>query len=173
MPRANSACATDPNGPDCMPCGPDSVDPACTELGPNLTVTEDAPNLRCFRQKQRFGIDLLYPTNRYVQALTSHTIDPRFSGRPVQNPLFADGARGPESVVLMGMVGVPWQDLARDPTATGSPIEYMTASELVENERWELILQSEQRLPLDFLMLESWTHVPPARCTRSFTRQRP
>jgi hypothetical protein len=155
MPRANSACETDPNGPDCSPCAPGSVDPACAELGAALTVAEDAPNLRCYRQKQRFGIDLLYPTNRYVQALTSYTIDPRFSGRPVQNPLFASGARGPDSVVLMGMVGVPWQDLAREPIENYGPIEYMTADELYENERWDMILGSEDREPLDPLMLES------------------
>jgi hypothetical protein len=155
MPRATSACATDPNGPDCLPCGQGSEDPACTDFGQYLTLPEDAPNLRCFRQKQRFGVELLYPTRRYVEALTSFTIDPRFSGRPIQNPLFAGGARGPDSVVLMGMVGVPWQDLARDPALTGGPIEYMTASELNESARWELILEQENRPPLDLLMLES------------------
>jgi hypothetical protein len=156
MPRATSACAADPNSSDCTYCSQITEgDPACTALGNDLTLQEDAPNLRCFRQKQRFGVDFLYPTNRYVEALTSPTIDPRLTGDTASNPLFAGGARGPASVVLMGMIGVPWQDLARNPTATGGPIEYMTASELVENERWGLILESEQRLPLDLLMLES------------------
>lgn len=155
MPRSTSACATNPNDPDCMPCGVNAADPTCTTLGPTLTVAEDSPNLRCYRQKERFGVDLLYPTNRYVQALTSLVIDPRLSGSPVPNPLFAGSKRGPESVLLMGILGVPWQDLARESSLDGGELSYMSAVELEQSGRWDMILGDGPTPPEDPLMIES------------------
>jgi hypothetical protein len=155
MPRSTSACATDPNSPDCAPCGIVD-DPACSSGGVTLTTAEDAPNVRCFRQKQRFGVDLLYPTGRYVQALTSPTIDPRHTAEEVPNPLFASGLRGPESVALMGIVGVPWQDVARESSlGDDATLSYMNATELQQNSRWDMVLETPERSPLDLLMLES------------------
>jgi hypothetical protein len=154
MPRSTSACAEDPNSPDCQPCGI-TDDPACTSGGTSLTTAEDSPNLRCYRQKQRFGIDLLYPTNRYVQALTSPTIDPRFLGHVVSNPLFTHGARDPGSVVLMGIVGVPWQDLATESALGDGALTYLTASELAANGRWDMILGDAVTPPTDPLMIEA------------------
>ncbi len=84
MPRATSACATDPNGSCCRSCAsadtpsgctPVSSDPECQQ-GKALSGEEDVPNLRCFDQKRRFGFDLLYPTSRYVVGLTSTVICP-------------------------------------------------------------------------------------------------
>ena len=79
--------------------------------------------LRCYDQVNRFGHDFLYPLDRYRDGLTSALI-PNRAGELVQNPLFmdlnpADGdssVRTPDLVFLAGIVGVPWQDIARDPT---------------------------------------------------------
>jgi hypothetical protein len=159
MPRATPACATDPNSPDCGPCV--AGDPGC-EL-PALSVQEDAMNLRCYKQKQRFGVDLLYPTSRYVEALTSLTIDPRYTGNRVPNPLFAGGQRDPSGVVLMGILGVPWQDLATDDALAGSSLAYRNSSELVADGRWEMILGEGLTPPTDPLMIESIDPRPPGK----------
>jgi hypothetical protein len=50
---------------------------------------EDNINLRCWDQKRRFGIDFLYPIDRYTQAFTQATIVNR-AGELVPNPLFSD-----------------------------------------------------------------------------------
>jgi len=83
VPRGTQICATDPNDECCRSCAlseespPDgctalSADPGC-ELGV-LGPAEEHPNLRCYEQQRRFGIDLLYPTARYVDALTSSQV---------------------------------------------------------------------------------------------------
>jgi hypothetical protein len=125
LPRARQECATNPNDPCCMSCGQTAgacpPDPTCAS-NPTLSDAEDDINLRCFDQKRRFGIDFLYPIDRYTQALTSATIADR-SGNMVPNPIFTDldpsdgvtAVRDPGLVVIAGIVGVPWQDIARDP----------------------------------------------------------
>ncbi|MEP7122813.1 MAG: hypothetical protein ABJE95_17945 [Byssovorax sp.] len=125
LPRARHECATNPNDPCCMSCGQAAgacpPDPTCTQ-SPTLSDGEDDINLRCFDQKRRFGIDFLYPIDRYTQALSSAMIPDR-DGNMVQNPIFSDldpsdgvtAVRDPGLVVMAGIVGVPWQDIARDP----------------------------------------------------------
>src|SRR6188768_815564 len=81
MPKATAACERDPNDPCCRSCAsPESsppsgcqalsADPSCKGDGatPSGVWDElhDALNLRCSQQRQRFGLDLLYPTERYV-----------------------------------------------------------------------------------------------------------
>lgn len=86
MPRATSDCASDPNSPCCRTCAtleetpppgcvPLDQDPECLQ-GPWLHADDDPSNLRCWDQKRRFGVDLLYPTWRYVVALKEPTICP-------------------------------------------------------------------------------------------------
>jgi hypothetical protein len=130
LPRPRAECATNPNDPCCRSCGqaPGAcpVDPTCTDANDNikpLTSLEDATNLRCFDQKRRFGIDFLHPIERYALALTGAMV-PNRAGDLVPNPIFSDlnpmddisTIRGPGQVLLTGIVGVPWQDIARDPT---------------------------------------------------------
>ncbi|HWP07453.1 MAG TPA: hypothetical protein VNN72_16995 [Polyangiaceae bacterium] len=168
MPRGTSACDSDPNDPCCYPCsaaavaGCPSSDAACTNgAATTIDTAHDSMNMRCFDQKRRFGIDLLYPVSRYVEALTSPTIHARNRVYTTANPLF-DQAMGtwrtPGSVILMGIVGVPWQDLATE-ESWGSPREltYLTASELVAQDRWKVILgdPSTNGVPTDTLMVES------------------
>jgi hypothetical protein len=121
MPRARAECAVDPEDPCCASCGqpiPDGCGPSPTcDLG-SYTGDEDPLNLRCFDQKRRFGIDFLYGVDRYVDGLTEPTIADR-DGNVVDNPLFA-GGRPADLVVLTGIVGVPWQDIALAPTNLGA-----------------------------------------------------
>jgi hypothetical protein len=114
LPGPRSECASDPNNPCCLSCGQDQgscpVDPTCQAALPAL---DDDLNLRCYDQKRRFGINFLYPLDRYTQALSSPSI-PNRNGELVANPIFA-GGRDPTLVKLLTIVGVPWQDIARDP----------------------------------------------------------
>jgi hypothetical protein len=124
-----------------------------------LSAPADDINLRCRQMKRRFGYDFLFPPSRYVNALTKSDICPDQSygdldcncteakkkgascvpGTAVKNPLYLNlnpsaastgSARtGPDSVFLVGIVGVPWQDLARDPSDS-AVLEFKTASNL-------------------------------------------
>jgi hypothetical protein len=142
LPRATSDCMANPSTPGCMSClqGDHSGDPECVKGG--YSDLEDSLNLRCYRQKQRFGIDFLYPIRRYVNALSKKTfgkndvafpVNPGFLADSTINPLFCpkyktpEGAtdpdptqcstvlRDPKLVFLAAIVGVPWQDIAEDP----------------------------------------------------------
>lgn len=154
MPRATAACSSDPNDADCRPCGNADPDSSCTTLGTALTVSEDSPNLRCFQQKRRFGIDFLYPISRYQAGLSDPTV-PLRSGGSAPNPLFA-GGRDPDLVFLTTIVGVPWQDVAVDPEDQAS-LELMTARGLRQANRWPVLVGDfdDYAAPLDPFMVES------------------
>jgi hypothetical protein len=136
--RSTNACSADPNDACCTSCFgggeiegcPSAAENGCTTE--KYTAQEDHPNLRCFNQKQRYGASFLYPTQRYVNALSQRRIDPSRAdlslsgGAGVDNPLFSDlggqnrATRGPELVRFVSVVGVPWQAIApRD--AGGAP----------------------------------------------------
>jgi hypothetical protein len=185
MPAATNSCRVDPNHECCRPCivapsaacGDNSAE-GCPESG-YLSIAEDSMNQRCHRQLERFGLDLLYPTQRYVEAITQPLIDPRMTGSAsTPNPLFApgpSGERGREAglVLLAGIVGVPWQDVATDgqvPVAAGEPqppnslspgrdLVYLTADQLDSMGRWDVILGDPSARPpippSDPLMIES------------------
>jgi hypothetical protein len=128
-------CAANPNDTCCRNCTqtadagcPDAAaDPICQQGF--LTAARDPQNLRCFHQKQRYGYDFLYPVQRYIDAMTGKKVPDR-AGTLVQNPLFSDlttactgdagtckPSRDPASVFWAAIVGVPWQDIAKDPTS--------------------------------------------------------
>jgi len=163
MPRAHAVCQTSPNDPACTPCGAGDGDPGCMGGAP-YTPAEDAPNVRCYRQKQRFGIDLLYPTSRYVEGLKSIQIDPRYNGMMVENPIYkpaGEGAppRDPGLVFLAGIVGVPWQDISTPESLVPNSRElvYLNSEELADGARWPVILGEPYNAldPLDPFMVES------------------
>jgi len=176
FPPATSACASDPNDACCRNCGlPEDRPPAgCLPLdadpGCRVTQSFDTANLRCHRQKQRFGLDLLYPVERYSDALQNFTVtdtrrcqeaSPANGREPVScpealNPLFS-GKRDPSLVIYTAIVGVPWQDIATAESLTGPGLEYLNASELAELDRWRLILgdPATGEPPLDPLMIPS------------------
>jgi hypothetical protein len=136
--RGSSTCATDPNAKCCYSCplGPPDgcdADPICTADPANvnrLSPAEDGQNLRCYDQQRRFGLEILYPTQRYVNALTRpelcwNALDLAVEGCAaadlVPNPLYARG-RAPSQVLLAGLIGVPWQALAASVDSTGRPV---------------------------------------------------
>jgi hypothetical protein len=176
LPRARQECATDPFNECCKSCGQSAgacpADPTCDNGagGPSLlSPEEDDINLRCWDQKRRFGIDFLYPTDRYVQAFSSATIPDR-SGQLVPNPIFSDlnpsdaitSVRDPGLVFLAGIVGVPWEDIARDKTDLEKG--FKDANELQAPidasgvTTWDVILgdPSKNTKPLDPLMIETY-----------------
>lgn len=177
LPRARQECAVDPNDPCCRSCGQGQSgcpeDPTCKDpnggTGPALlTAEEDDANLRCWDQKRRFGIDFLYPTDRYVQAFSSAMIANR-AGELVPNPIFSDlhpqdnsfQIRGPGLVFFAGIVGVPWQDIARDRNDLRKG--FKDANEMAAeigvgfNTTWDVILgdPANNIKPLDPLMHET------------------
>lgn len=165
LPRGSSACAADPSDACCYSCqgqsppsGCPSPDPEC-EKG-NLSSVEDQLNLRCFKQKQRYGFEMLQPAQRYVEGLTKTRIRDR-AGAEVRNPLFPQATeqrfgRDPSMVLVAGILGVPWQDIATTPEVCdvsassggecrsslppGAPLTYLTAKQLKTHGRWAMIL---------------------------------
>jgi hypothetical protein len=160
LPAAAPVCDENPNDPCCYSCGltPPSgcaPDPACGPKTRFLDANSDAANLRCFDQRRRFGIDFLYPVARYTNAFTEPMIcttrvDLDASGecprRPdgfpgaVRNPLYDAGSRGrdPSMVHWLGIVGVPWQDIAVDPNDTD--LRFRSPEELESTDAWSEIL---------------------------------
>ena len=170
LPRARSECKTNPNDPCCKSCGQAAgscpADPACT-ASPTLSDAEDDINLRCFDQKRRFGIDFLYPIDRYTAALKSPLV-PNRAGEMVPNPIFTDlnptdadfTVRDANLVVLAGIVGVPWQSVARDPADLSKG--FRSADEMVMkdasgNTGWDVVLGDPANYvaPKDKHMVES------------------
>ncbi|HEY3236197.1 MAG TPA: hypothetical protein VGJ84_15880 [Polyangiaceae bacterium] len=77
-----------------------------------------------------------------------------------RNPLYNQTAappRSPSLVFLVGIVGVPWQDIATADSLSGTTLKYLTADELRTQNRWAVILGDPQNgvLPTDPLMSES------------------
>jgi hypothetical protein len=170
--RATSACAANPNDPCCQSCAETTARAGCPALatdsecvkGNTLTATgEDDLNLRCYHQKQRFGFDLLYPVQRYIDALTASQIPRRSDGALVANPIYEskNGAppRSPEQVLLLGIVGVPWQDVSDAASLTEPGLKFLSEEAPLSAERWDIILgdPAANVLPLDPFMVES-TH---------------
>jgi hypothetical protein len=162
--RGSSICATNPNDPCCYSCPlgapagcqADSICNADTATGAaqnRLPAVQDGQNLRCYQQKRRFGVDFLYPTQRYVNALNQtqicwNALDLSLTncaaGNVVPNPLYA-GGRQPTLVFLGGIIGVPWQAIDTDVDANMRPIpegqlRFQNAAELNINRTWDEIL---------------------------------
>lgn len=170
--KTSEVCDTDPNSECCYPCvvgAPSgcSASPRCSEpdadgnVPPLLDISEDRPNIRCHDQKRRFGMDMLYPAQRYIDGLTKTTITDR-NGNSVPNPLFQPGPDGVQRdvglVFLAGIIGVPWQDIATEESLNDPvKLEFLTAEELSREGRWAVILGDPQAnvKPTDPLMIES------------------
>jgi hypothetical protein len=163
--RSTSVCQSDPNDPCCQSCAEDSKagcapideDSECRK-GKTLPSEDDNLNLRCFKQKERFGIDLLYPTERYVSGFGDGTV-PNRNGEQVANPLFhRNGVDRDRSLFTLAVIGgVPWQDIATASSLTGETLEYLSAAELASKQRWPVILGSPESNvePSDPFMRES------------------
>lgn len=182
FPVATPECESNPNDPCCFSCLQSGSPPSgceetavatceATSPAPKLTIQEDRANVRCFDQKRRFGVDLLYPVERYVDGLSELRIIDTQNGDEVKNPLFHDASgkvtRDPNWVYMLSIVGVPWQDLAT-PESLEDPnsLEYLGAEELEAKDvstaqglanRWELMLGDPENnvSPLDPFMRAS------------------
>ena len=181
LPHGSAQCAQNPNDPCCYFCNASppsgcAPDPMCPTATP---PSQDQPNLRCFHEKQRFGFDFLYPVQRYVNALTRTQVctsradlasDPSYcrdldgDKKPdvFDNPLFVgkDGTvRDPSMVYFLGIVGVPYQDLAASSSGT---LAYQTPAQLTAHGVWDKVIGNENPgnfappvTPTDGLMIES------------------
>jgi hypothetical protein len=176
MPRASAACSVSPNDPCCRlcvqaapaSCPSNAEDTECVKGNSMTSTAEDHPNLRCYNQIQRFGVDLLYPIRRYRDALTLSTVESR-RGVSHPNPLFeapeGESPRDPSLVMLTGIVGVPWQDISTEASwGAERELEYLSAAELSEPDstrggiaRWDVILGDPENgvRPLDPHMITS------------------
>ena len=170
LPRARQECAANPNDPCCKSCGqaaPNCPPDDLCKTSPTLGDAEDDINLRCFDQKRRFGIDFLYPIDRYTSALTSPMVSNQ-AGEMVANPIFSDlnpgdsdsSIRSASLVVLAGIVGVPWQSIARDPADVTKGFRNaveMTAKDGSGVSGWDLVLgdPASYVAPKDPHMIES------------------
>jgi hypothetical protein len=131
--------------------------------GTTLTSSEDDLNLRCFDQKRRFGFELLHPVARYTQGLTALEVPRRSDGQLVPNPIYASRndapPRSPEQVLLLGIVGVPWQDVATADSLVGPGLKFLSEDGPLSASRWAAILgdpfASPPVLPLDPFMVET------------------
>lgn len=170
LPRPRAVCQENPLDPCCSSCGlptpagcPD--DPTCVDADGALrflTEEEDPVNLRCFDQKRRFGVDFLYPIDRYVKGFSETQIADRH-GNIVDNPLFPKVDRDaglvtprvPSMFFLAGIVGVPWQDIARDPKDLSRG--YKTWGQMAGDGTWNWLLGDRESGtgPVDPLMRES------------------
>ncbi|MEO6601478.1 MAG: hypothetical protein ABIQ16_16495 [Polyangiaceae bacterium] len=160
MPLATSACDGNPNDKCCRSCatnessppagcGAISEDSLCKtvptgQLYATWDALHDSLNLRCFDQRRRFGFDLLYPIERYSDALTNPVVKNR-AQEWVPNPLLAarDG-KGPRSATLISVsliVGAPWQDLATTSSlSVGHELQYLDGTGLSNSQRWPLLI---------------------------------
>jgi len=171
VPRVRSECASNVDDPCCMSCNTPlegtgcPADPACLDESGKIARDTNV-NTRCFAQKRRFGVDALMPTDRYVAALTEEMVENR-DGELVRSPLFPEPEPGQlvrtqDLVFFAGIVGVPWQDIARNPSdlADGgfkSAAELSEVDEAIGHSGWDLILGDPEAgvAPLDPLMRES------------------
>ncbi|MBN1605786.1 MAG: hypothetical protein JW940_04095 [Polyangiaceae bacterium] len=183
--QSTAVCATNPNDRCCTYCGFLEAPEGCPSLESDpgcARPKDDATNVRCWDMKRRFGIDFLYPVTRYVAAIQDRFLCPDSSagdgdcrcrrarelgqectpGTPVPNPIYQDlsgegrEVRDPSLVSVVGVVGVPWQDLATDATVDEpEKLRYKTSADL----DWDLFLgdPSTRTKPLDTLMVESTT----------------
>ncbi|MBK8258981.1 MAG: hypothetical protein IPK82_40765 [Polyangiaceae bacterium] len=180
LPRPRQECASNPGDPCCYSCAQPTqkdaqgndcpADPMCTNADgtvARLTEAEDPINLRCWDQKRRFGIDLLQPISRYKKALTQPTVLTR-SGKVEPNPIFSDldptdklkALRTSSMVVVTAIAGVPWQDIANDPTDLTKGFKSSDELEFADKSGktgWDIILGEPAKgiPPADPLMVES------------------
>ena len=139
----NDRCCVNCDAPDVVGCTPHTQDPACAAA---LTDQTDPENLRASRSKQQYGIDFAWPIERYIEGFTQPVLA-RF-GNGAQNPLFRDltctdgvkcaPQRDPGLVFFAGIVGVPWQDIARDPADLSKG--FQNSNDLATSGTWSIIL---------------------------------
>jgi hypothetical protein len=183
IPRPPGVCAQNSNDPCCFSClASENAHPECDtsacEFPELLPAHEDRQSLRCFDTKKRFGIELRYPLERYVNALTAPTLIDARTSHTFDNPILtgigvnAGKKRNPSLVFFTGLVGVPWQDVATDASLTDPNVmQPRNAAQLLTDlipiggsviSRWDLMLGHQQLdtssppgRPLDPFLIQS------------------
>jgi hypothetical protein len=97
-PRGTSICLTDPGNANCTSCafGKNSGDSQCTTEGGFYTAANDKTNwgydlnLRHVHEKQKYGVSVQFPIQRYVLGLTS----PKVPNRDGEYPAGAQSYQG-------------------------------------------------------------------------------
>jgi len=162
LPRATSACAIDPNSPDCTWCGYQNVsDPNCSRI---YNQGEDNLNVRYTDDmKRRYGMNPQFPIQRYIDGLTSLLVSDRNGERlgrhNCRNPIYAAtlptdpnanlcglpaGTRTSDLVFFALIGGVPWQLLATNP---GDPTQAFKSA-LTEDDWTRIIGRDPSRFDL-------------------------
>jgi hypothetical protein len=152
-----TACLTNPNDRCCNNCLQADID-GCTKhaddprCAATLTEDTDPSNLRATRSKEQYGVDFAWPIDRYIEGFTSYTLDKYGGG--AKNPLFNDSAcddgmpcapqRPKDWFFFAGIVGVPWQDIARNGDLSAG---LMNADELSKSGAWAVILGDPNASP--------------------------
>lgn len=160
LPPATSVCDSNPNDKCCHSCG-QAAPAGCPSPAPGcekayLDAADDLPNLRCFDQKRRFGIDFLFPVDRYRAALKNKTIRDEH-GESLANPLYASSQESPrrsQDVVFAALVGVPWQAIAEPSSLTTKGSLVLLDSRALAD-RWSDLLPTDGHPAGDALMRES------------------
>lgn len=151
-------CETDPNSACCYSCLQAQVGSCPTKASEcSAGDSEASPNLRCWDQKRRMGIDFLFPVERYQAGLRGKTLfTAPTSEESGPNPLFEGNLRGPNQVHFLTISGVPASHVL-DPEANEQ--RYLTASALEGLGRWGQLVGDPQTYlpPSDPFMVESTT----------------
>lgn len=164
----SAKCAEDETDKCCYSCSATAPPEGCEvdEGCKDREVEYSTSDLRCWEQKRRFGVDSLYPVARYANAFKLKKIDPnradlvpRNEEDGVDNPLLA--GRPPNLVYFAGIVGVPWQAIARQNEA-GQPdltLGYKTPAELESGNLFAALAGDPDKYvkPTDPFMVESVT----------------
>ena len=126
-PRGTSACASNPNDPNCTSCaftGHES-DPAC-KMGSFSAATDQADwgenlNLRHVHEKQKYGVDVQFPIKRYVNGLTATKVPDRDGEYPVDEngdyPASYQGFNNPRCTNPLFAAKLPAPPAGMDPSA--------------------------------------------------------
>ena len=145
-PKPTAACDATPLSPSCQSCAEPN-----TNCGPSpfYDAGDNPLNVRMFQVKRRFGVDIQFPLQRYVDGLSSATVPDRDGEHPggspgyvgdkrCTNPIFAKtlpgkvttpdalcklerGPRGTNLVYFAVIGGLPHQLLQKDPKDPDSP----------------------------------------------------
>ncbi len=129
-PRGTSTCSTNPGASACTSCafGNNPTDSQCTMNGGFYPLTDPESwgvdlNLRHVHEKQKYGVSVQFPIQRYVLGLTAAAVPNRdseypagsadyqgLSNRSCENPLFAAALPAPPA----GVNPSQWQPTASE-----------------------------------------------------------
>lgn len=129
----------------CHACLFEGGGPSCGLAWPKAQpgVDLDGNNERMFEQTRRYGFNFLWNRKRYVDAFSARSVVAS-DGSLKPNPLFADGQRSTNEVVVAGILGVPKSLVSN---ADGTP-------KRLDDAAWEKIVSPDHALR-DPHMIES------------------